>query len=144
MEQNEILNNVLIVLGRSLLQYMEEAWPWTHGGNSDHRRAVLNELIDRQRADIQKLSDLLDARRCAVDFGAFPDFTDLHYLSLEFVLPHLIENEQAVIREIEAAKTQCASDFEGAALLDEILPGQMSILARLKELGRSASAVPAR
>jgi len=142
MQQNELLNQVLIVMGRSLLQYSAQAWPWTGDGPAGPQSTV-NGLIAEQSGRIGQLADLLDSRRWTVDFGVFPDYTDLHYLSLEYVLPHLVQNQRSVIREIEAVIPQCASDAEGLALLAEILQGERAALAKLEELSRPHPATPA-
>ena len=91
MQQNEVLNQILITLGRSLLQYSGAAWPWT-GSSSTVSRAAIEALIGEQADHIRQLAELLDSRGWTIDFGVFPDFTDLHYLSLQYVLPHLVEN----------------------------------------------------
>jgi hypothetical protein len=142
MEQNDLLNEVLIVMGRSLLQYAGLAWPWTSNG-SDSLRTAVNELTAAQSSRIAKLSAFLDSRRYTLDFGSFPDFSDLHYLALAFVLPQLIENERSVVKAIEAALARCTEDAEGAALLSEILAGERSTLARLEELSGPAPSVRA-
>jgi hypothetical protein len=142
MQQNELLNQVLIVMGRSLLQYSAEAWPWT-GDGSAAARSTVEGLVGEQSSRIGQLADLLDARRFTVDFGVFPDHTDLHYLSLEYFLPHLIQNQRSVVREIETVLPQCASDAEGSALLTEILQGERAALAKLEELSRPQPATPA-
>jgi hypothetical protein len=142
MQQNELLNQVLIVMGRSLLQYSAQAWPWTSNGSSGPLAAV-DGLIAEQSQRIGQLADLLDARRWTVDFGVFPDYTDLHYLSLQYVLPHLVENQRSVVREIEAVLPQCVSDTEGCELLNEILQGERATLASLEELSRPHPATPA-
>jgi len=142
MQQNEILNQVLIVMARSLLQYSAQAWPWTGNGSAGPRSTV-DALVAEQSRRIGQLAELLDSRRWTVDFGVFPDFTDLHYLSLEYFLPHLIQNQRAVVREIESAVPQVAGDAEGSALLSEILQGERAALARLEELSRPQPATPA-
>jgi hypothetical protein len=85
----------------------------------------------------------LDGRGWTIDFGVFPDFTDLHYLSLDYVLPHLVANERSVVRQIEAALSQCTGDAKGTALLTEILEGEHVVLAKLDELARSKPPTPA-
>jgi hypothetical protein len=142
MQQNQRLNDVLIVICRSLLQFAAEAWPWTRE-TSNGALTDVDGLIAAQKTRIEKLSDLLDGRRWTIDFGAYPDFTDLYYLSLEFVLPHLVANQQAVVKEIEAALPQCAGDAEGAALLEEILHGERAALSKLEELTRPQPHAPA-
>jgi hypothetical protein len=136
MQQNEVLNQVLVVMGRSLLQFSADAWPWT-GSHSSSSRAVVEALFAEQKTRVGQLADLLDSRGWTIDFGVYPDFTDLYYLSLEFVLPHLAENERSVVGEIETALPKCVSDPEGAALLTAILPAEGAVLSRLEELSRS-------
>jgi hypothetical protein len=136
MQQNDLLNNVLAVMARSLLQYAMHAGLWITDRSKGTLVAV-DDLIAGQSGRVQQLSNLLDGRRWTIDFGEFPDFTDLHYLSLEFVLPHLVENERSVVQTIESAQVQCTSDDEGAALLGEILAGERATLAKLEELARS-------
>jgi hypothetical protein len=142
MQQNEVLNQVLVVMGRSLLQYSADAWPWIGSGSSAARAAV-ELLTAEQSGRVRQLAELLNGRGWTIDFGVFPDFTGLHFLSLDFVLPRLVENERAVGREIETAIPKCAGDAEGAALLQEILPAERAVLARLEELSRSKPTAPA-
>ena len=106
-------------------------------------RASVEALFADQKVRVGQLAELLDGRGWTIDFGVFPDFTDLHYLSLDFVLPHLVENQRGVIREIEAALPKCAGDAEGTALLTEILPAERTVLTKLEELSRSKPTAPA-
>jgi hypothetical protein len=133
MQHNDVLNGVLILLRRSLLQYAGEAWPWT-GSGSDEPRAEVDRLIAAQSERVGKLSDLLDSRRWTIDFGAFPDFTGLHYLSLTFLLPHLVENERTIVRELELALPACADDSKATALVAEILVEESQALTQLEKL----------
>jgi hypothetical protein len=132
-EHNDVLNGVLVLLRRSLLQYAREAWPWTGTGQSATHVEV-DRLIANQAERVGKLADLLDKRRWTIDFGAFRDFTDLHFLSLAFLLPHLVENETTVVREIERALPQCAGDSAATALVAEILVGESQALSELQDL----------
>jgi hypothetical protein len=142
MQQNDVLNNVLIVMTRSLLQYAAQAWPWSGNGATDLQTAV-NGMIAAQNVRIQKLTDLMDDRRWTIDFGSYPDFSDLNYLALEFVMPHMVENEKAVVREIETALPQCSEDTEGSELLTESLQGERAALSKLEELCRPPAAAVA-
>ena len=133
MQHNDVLNGVLVLLRRSLLQYAAEAWPWT-GSHSAALRAEIDQLIAAQSERVRKLAELLDGRRWTIDFGAFPDFTDLHFLSLTFVLPHVVENQQRIVREIELALPACAGDSAATALLAETLVGESQALSKLQQL----------
>jgi hypothetical protein len=133
MQHNDVLNGVLILLRRSLLQYAGEAWPWTGSGSAEPR-AEVDALIASQAERVRKLADLLDDRRWTIDFGAFRDFTDLHYLSLTFVLPHLVDNERTIVREIELALPACTGDSAATALVAETLVGESQALTELERL----------
>ncbi len=131
MQHNDVLNGVLILLRRSLLQYAGEAWPWISSGSAEPR-AEIDRLIAAQSDRVGKLADLLDGRRWTIDFGAFRDFSDLHYLSLTFVLPHLVDNERTIVREIELALPACAGDSQATALVAETLVGESQALTELE------------
>ncbi|HEV8070283.1 MAG TPA: hypothetical protein VGP76_21395 [Planctomycetaceae bacterium] len=133
MQHNDVLNGVLILLRRSLLQYAAEAWPWT-GSGSGEPQAAIDRLIAAQAERVRKLAELLDSRRWTIDFGAFPDFTDLHYLSLVFVLPHIAENERQIVRELELALPACAGDSQATALVAAILSEESQALVELTRL----------
>ncbi len=139
MQQNEVLNQSLDHAWPQLAAVLGAAWPWT-GSSSTVSRAAIEALIGEQADHIRQLAELLDSRGWTIDFGVFPDFTDLHYLSLQYVLPHLVENERAVIGQIEAAVPRCAGDEEAVKLLSEIGVGERSILTRLDDFSRSAPA----
>jgi hypothetical protein len=133
MQHNDVLNGVLILLRRSLLQYAAEAWPWT-GSGSGELQAAIDRLIAAQAERVRKLAELLDGRRWTIDFGAFRDFTDLHYLSLTFVLPHLVENERQIMRELGLALPACAGDSQATALVAAILAEESQALVELQRL----------
>jgi hypothetical protein len=107
MQHNDVLNGVLILLRRSLLQYAAEAWPWT-GSGSGEPQAAIDRLIAAQAERV--------------------------YLSLTFVLPHLVENERRIVREIDLALPACAGDPEATALVAAILAEESQTLAELKRL----------
>jgi|HubBroStandDraft_6_1064221.scaffolds.fasta_scaffold1170459_2 hypothetical protein len=134
MQHNDVLNGVLVLLRRSLLQYAAEAWPWTASGGSGEPLAEVDRLIAAQAGRIGKLAELLDGRRWTIDFGAFPDFTGLHYLSLTFLLPYLVENEQTIVRELELALSACSGDSGATALVAAILAEESQALTELRRL----------
>ena len=132
-EKNQELQDLLVYLTRSMLQYVGECWPWT--GNHPEERQVIDELVARQRSEIAKLVDLLDARRQPIDFGSYPtEFTDLHYLALDHLLGELIEAEQALVETIEQISRDCAGDAEAETVVKEILAAERENLERLREL----------
>ena len=134
------LNDLLVDLGRSLLQYACEAWPWTASVDSGDMRATLERLGALQRESVAALAQLLDGERHPVDFGVYPDeYTSLHYVSLRYLLDQLIVNEQALVEECQSAATmlELESGSPAAELLKEVTRRESAILSELESL-RSA------
>lgn len=126
------LNDLLVDLGRSLLQYADESWPWSHA--PAHEREA-RALAARQREHVARLAELLAARGWSIDFGNYPtDYTDLHFLSLAFFLPRLADAQAALVAELDEAAHSCADDPEVVVLLKDVLTGEREIAAGLKSL----------
>lgn len=131
------LNRLVVDLGRSLLQYVGESWPWVPG-DAARAEEALQRLVQRQRESVARLTELLIRRNGSIDFGTFPtEYTDLHYVALDYLLEQLIESEQGLVAEVEHARAGC-DDAEASPLLDEILADERGILEELRQL---ASAV---
>lgn len=131
-----IINEALIGLSRSFLQYVAESWPWV-----DETDRTIEEqmqvLAERQRQDVSELVQLLLARDWSIDFGTFPtEYTDLHFISLSTLFEWL-ENGQQKIAGLLAATKQAlseVSDDEATALVDAIIMRQGEVGTALKEL----------
>jgi hypothetical protein len=133
------LNRLLIVLRRSLLQYIGECWPWTDPRHQAVRDR-LQSLVERQEDGVRRLVELLQRRGWIIDFGTFPtEFTDLHYVSLDFLLAEAVENEKDVSAEIDAGVRACAHDHQAFTLLQQIAATERDILAQLTAMARSAT-----
>jgi len=142
--ENEALNQVLIDLDKSLLSYAAEAWPWTAREDAPERARV-QELFARRRAHVAALCDLLVRRGWNVEFGTYPtEFTDLHYVALDFLLAQLIDHQRQLLRGIEQTQRAVAGDDEAAALLGTLLGEERAALAALEELARAHSPVGAK
>lgn len=135
---NQELNRLLIDLGRSLLQYVGECWPWTSATSS--AQGALEKLVRKQQAGVGKLFDLLNRRGHVVDFGAFPtEYTDLHYCALSFLLGQLIADAKGLVDEIAALQVRCSGDAEATAILGDLASSQAAILSELKSLAGSTA-----
>lgn len=142
-QHNGKLNQVLIDLGRSLLQYVGEAWPWTSPGH-DADRAALDQLVARQKEQVARLTDLLLERGWQIDFGQYPvEYTDLHYVALDYLLGQLLVNEEGLVVELEEAIHTCIDDPEAVQLLEHILAEERETLRRLREFAESRTATAA-
>lgn len=137
---NSKLNDLLVELGRSLLQYAAESWPWS-GAAHTPARAEFIELAAEQRADVGRLAEFLDRRGWMIDFGAYPsDYTDLHFLALKYFLPRVVQDQAAIVAELDEAVHTCVDDPAAVAVLQPILATERKILASLETMTAPAAA----
>ena len=133
-QHNAKLNQLVVDLGRSLLQFVGEVSPWTPA-NAGAARDAVARLVSRQQHDVTRLTDLLVARGCPIDFGMYPpDFTDLHFLSLKSLLPRVIASQETLVAELNEAAHTCIDDPEAVTLLGEVLSSERAGTEELKTL----------
>ena len=103
----EILNRVLREISSCFLQYTGECWPWTSAGPDGAKlRDSVMQCVQRQRQSIGLIAEHLAAHQDRVEFGKFSaEFTDLHYVSLSFLLKRLVESQKKLVESIERAVT---------------------------------------
>ena len=131
-EHNSQLNQVVVDLGQSLLQFVGEVSPWTPAAAAA-ARATLAESVKQQQQHVDDIVQLLVDRGHTVDFGNYPaEFTDLHFLSLKALLPRIIASQQAILVELDEAVHTCVDDAEAVALLNTVLAGERHITAALQ------------
>ncbi len=133
-QHNTQLNHLVVDLGCSLLQFVGEVSPWSPA-NAKPARDTVDRLLKQQQQHTEQLVQLLTDRRWPLEFGIYPsEFTDLHFLSLKALLPRVIENQNAIVSELEEAVPTCVDDPEALAILNAVLAGERSITAELKSL----------
>lgn len=133
-QHNTQLNQLVIDLGCSLLQFLSEVSPWSPAGAVVARDTVAR-LQHQQKQHVAQLVELLQERRFPVEFGLYPaDFTDLHFLSLKAMLPRVIGNQDAIIAELDEALHTCIDDAGAMEVLTNVLAGERAITAELKSL----------
>ena len=126
------LNDLLIDLGRCLLQYAVEGCPWNR---TPAVQTTLAELAGIQQQHVGRLTQFLNERAWPVDFGTYPtEFTDLHFVSAEYLLPRVIKGQSALVTELDEAIHTCIADPPAIALLRDVLAGEQQVLERLKQL----------
>ncbi len=95
-EHNAKLNQLLIDIGRSLLQYVGHCSSWSSRSQAGLEQEFA-KLVEIQQQHVGQISALLTDRRWTIDFGGFPaSFTDLHFLSLKYLLKLILKNQEAV------------------------------------------------
>lgn len=128
-----ILNDVLIALHRSLLQYMADASPWSDE-QSASSIAPLAEEAASQAETVEGLTELLRERGFPVAFGTYADFSNLNYLSLDYLLTRVVRNQATVVAACDSAAALLEDHPEDAELIREIATSERDRLVHLKSL----------
>ncbi len=125
--------------GRSLLQYISDAFPWTTARNRE-AWTQLQRLIDEERQGVGTLVQFLVGRRHTVPYlGAYPSsFTNINFVALEHVLPLLADHERRSVTALER-DLALITDPEARALVQNYLEMKRQHLQSLEAL---ASAQP--
>jgi hypothetical protein len=132
----DVLNRLLATLNRSLPMYLSDATPWTHPGD-EQATQTLARIVDDQRRDINRLAELILQRSGRVDLGHWPmEYTDLNFLSLDFLLRELVRHQQQDIAQIERCVSLLSQDRPARELAEEILGSEKAHLEALEELTR--------
>ena len=137
---NDRLNDLVIHVGRSLLQYTSESWPWAANQEVEIHR-TLDRLAAEQRDVVAALVALLFSRGHILEFGAYPtEYTSWHYVSVDFLLGLLVANQADLLRECEAVDAALSDDPAAKELLDDVLLSERKHLEELQALAESRGA----
>ena len=132
------LNDLLISLNRSLVQYAGESWLWSgkeHGPHAAAAQETVKRIVHEQQAGVTKLAALLDRRHHVVDFGAYPtDYTSLHYVALKYLLSRITANQAALVEDCRRLAGESSSDPEAKSVLDSLLESEGKHLEQLRVL----------
>src|SRR5262249_48905304 len=87
---------------RSFLQYVSDAFPWTTL-EEQSALAQLQALIAEERSATAGLAKFLTRHRIPVPYlGSYPvAFTTLNFISLDHLLPLLVDGERGAIADLE-------------------------------------------
>ncbi|WP_166819966.1 hypothetical protein [Thalassoroseus pseudoceratinae] len=133
------VNRLLIDLHRSLLQYVGECWPWTDNKSAEER-AIIADLVVRQRRQIEQLADYLRESDWLTDFGSYPtEYTNLHYVALDYLLNQLVESEVALLHQTNQVLAQAQSCPELAQLLGRVHAEEQAMVAELRKLASQST-----
>lgn len=132
----DVLNRLLAIEYRSLPMYLKDAPPWTHAGDERASR-TLEQMIADQETMAERIADLVLERGGQPDPG-LPriEFTDLNFLSLEFLLGELTQLLRQDIAAIENCVAELAGDPVAQSLAQEVLGTERGHLENLEELIR--------
>ena len=120
-ETNRLLSQLLALEYRSLPMYLGDATPWTHPGDEKATATIANIRIDQQAA-VQRIATLILDRAGVVDPGDYPmEFTDTHFLSLDYLVKELIGYQKVLIKVIEGIVARFGADREAVEVAQEVL-----------------------
>lgn len=142
-DSNKLLNDAIIAMAHSFLQYTSEASPWIQTGEEGVEQQV-RVLAARQRQDVADLTALLISREYPVDFGTFPtQYTDMQFLSLEKQMGMLTTSHNHVCDDLRDIITgvRGTGDEEAAMLLTAALAHEDDIARSLQEVAQELQAV---
>jgi hypothetical protein len=129
---NDRLETVMHKFMYSVAHYLWFAHPWS---SADARPIAdaLKRLGESHRDHIRRLGELLISRRRHIPRGSFPAaFTGLNDLSVQYVVPMAIEDENKIIRLLEAAAAELKLDSEAHTLLTDIIRSEKRHLQTLQ------------
>lgn len=136
-QDNEILlNNTLIQMSCSFLQYVSESWPWVRLEATSIEEQV-RVLAARQRQDVGDIVNLLSAREYHIDFGSFPtEYTDQQFLGLSVLIGRLKHSQKLICDRIASTlvSLETAGDSEGSEVLRTVGQHETDILKALGEI----------
>ena len=133
-ESSQRLMQLLLHHYRSLPIFLTEAVPWTHRGD-EQATNVLLDIVAGQRDLSNRIAAELEQRGWHLDMGEYPmDFLDLHFLSLDFLLQRLVENQQREVDAIARLSAEVDEDPVAHDLAQEALGAAKGYLESLTEL----------
>lgn len=134
---NAKLNDLVVDLGRSLLQYAAETGLWSADARATQH---LKDWAAVQQEDVGRLVEFLMDRGWPVELGTYPtEFTDLQFLSLAYLLPKLAAGQRESVAELDESVHTCVDDPDAVALLREIAESERRIAAELQAQAAAGS-----
>ena len=131
---SHLLMQLLVHQYRSLPMFLTEAAPWTHRGDENATRVLL-DVVEGQRDLSNRIAAELEQRGCSIDLGEYEmEFLDLHFLSLEFLLQRLVENQESEVESIGRIVEQLDGDSIACNLAKEAMGAAKGYLESLMEL----------
>ncbi len=118
----------------SMLRYIGEAFPWTVAAGHPALARVA-EIVTEDRAATESLGRFLFRRRIPPSFsGAYPSaFTTLNFVSLEYLLPRLVETQRKAVADLEN-DLAAVTDADAKTELEKLLAVKRLHLTELEGL----------
>ena len=128
------LNNLLINIDKSLLQYAGEVSLWT-AIDAEEEREVYHSLVARQKSNSGAILEIILNRRWELTQGTYPTaYTDLHFVAFDYLAAEIAKNEQMIVEIIKETKNAFSEDAEVSALLDRVLEDTLDNIQQLNKV----------
>lgn len=117
------LNRLLAIEYRSLPMYLADgaAEPWLRARDQQAWHVLAGIARDQERMT-ERFAEAVLERKASPHAGEFPvEYTDLNFLSLEYLLAELLYYQRQDIQNIESSVSELAGDAEAQALAQEAL-----------------------
>lgn len=131
---NALLNHLLAILCRSFPQYLKYSRPYVPPGRGALMETI-NAIVSDQNGLIERIGHLLEDAHTAARRGEFPmEFTDLHDLSIDFLIGSAISYQEQDIAKISELVEQLRLAPAAQSLAEEALGMAKGHLDSLREL----------
>lgn len=126
------LNALFVPLHRSLLQYLGECSPWTaEDSHQGETLAALRDIVTKQKQDETLVADTLLESGWVIDCGGYStSFTDLHYVSLKYLLKQVVLSQTNIVKAFETA----AEKYPDTTILQTVANNEREILNTARAL----------
>lgn len=128
------LNRLLQIHCRSFAQYLRYARPHTPGGNQE-KMEIIDQIAEDQQAVSERIIALLHDASETPNMGKFPmEFTDMHDLSIDYVVKEATRYQRQTLRAISQCVDALQSSPSALALAEEAWGMAQGHLQSLEEL----------
>lgn len=129
-----LLNDLLVSIHRSLLQYAAEAWPWTDAHAGDVREQIV-AAAEKQHESVRDLALYLDRHGHTVAWGQFPvAFTSLHFVSLDYLMSRIVAGQQEIVDKCRRVAEAVGEDARAAKLVESLIQVESARLRSLQPI----------
>lgn len=129
----DALNSLVRIQSRSLPTYLMDARPWA-APKETQGEEILSSIAGDQATLVDELADEIMSRGGIVDRGVFPtEFTDLHDLSIDFLMKMVARDQQRNIDVIQQAIANLNGDQEAFGLGQRVLGAAKAHLDMIQE-----------
>ena len=129
-----ILQGIVRRESRSLLSYIGDSFPWTTGAGGP-ALDTLGQVVRDECDAVSALGRYLIRQRAPVPYlGSYPaNFTSMNFVSLEYLLPKLVQSQKELIAALEVDLRQVEAG-EPRTQVEALLAVKRRTLATLEGL----------